>query len=127
MIPTRQTIYGTSFTYQKGNCLQCCIASILNLPLNKVPHFVQLYNNNWGLKMIEFCKLNGFVVTGTYIPSYTKNHNIVVGRYYKDLRCYVHCVIGYGKNQIFDPQIGYLKRNVLTDIKYYINFYKKEN
>ncbi|NMC52511.1 MAG: hypothetical protein GYA48_02615 [Chloroflexi bacterium] len=42
MKPVLQTI----FAPPNGNCLQACIASILELPLEEVPNFMQ-YPNQW--------------------------------------------------------------------------------
>lgn len=42
MIPVEQTIMGGDSTMPgvHGNCLQACVASIFELPLDEVPHFV---------------------------------------------------------------------------------------
>jgi len=43
MIPIDQTILSSDFT-TIGNCFQACIASILELPLESVPHFCAAEN-----------------------------------------------------------------------------------
>lgn len=41
MTPVRQTIIGNvGQKTMPGNCLQACVASVLDLPLEAVPHFV---------------------------------------------------------------------------------------
>lgn len=32
---------------EPGNCFQACVGSILELPLEDVPHFVRLYGRSW--------------------------------------------------------------------------------
>lgn len=43
MIPVDQTIMHDPEAGAIGNCMQAALASILELPLERVPHFVQLY------------------------------------------------------------------------------------
>ncbi len=56
MKPVHQTIFGDS-----GNCLVACIASILELPLEKIPHWknpdVWYEQVNHGLKQYGVCLL----------------------------------------------------------------------
>ncbi len=32
---------------EEGDCFRCCIAAIMNLPAEEVPHFTQLYDDDW--------------------------------------------------------------------------------
>ncbi|HYX72428.1 MAG TPA: hypothetical protein VE732_06640 [Nitrososphaera sp.] len=47
MIPVEQTL----FTYPDGNCFAACVASILELPLEAVPHF---QDDDWYEKWQEW-------------------------------------------------------------------------
>lgn len=51
MVPIDQTIFSTPEQKLKGNCLQACLASIFELPLEKVPHFAEMghvwYEEMW--------------------------------------------------------------------------------
>jgi len=55
MIPLDQTIYGDGENGRSvGNCWQACIASMLDLPLDKVPHFALESGENWYPDTREF-------------------------------------------------------------------------
>lgn len=43
MIPVNQTI----FTVPDGNCLQAALASVFERPLEEVPHFANIENDDW--------------------------------------------------------------------------------
>ena len=54
MIPTKQTkLYSGPGTC--GNCLTACISSLLEIPINKIPNFVELYSN-WQGALNDFLK-----------------------------------------------------------------------
>ena len=40
-------IWQTQFGDGNGNCFQACVASILELTLNEVPHFCRDYGKDW--------------------------------------------------------------------------------
>lgn len=46
-----------------GDCVRACVASILDLPIEEVPHFVQLHDQEWQLAMIDWCEERGIVAT----------------------------------------------------------------
>lgn len=41
-----------------GNCLQAAVASLLELPLDEVPHFVEY--DDWLERLAEFCTAHGY-------------------------------------------------------------------
>jgi len=41
VIPVDQTHFGVGIDGVPGNCYQACLASVLELPINEVPHFVE--------------------------------------------------------------------------------------
>ncbi len=43
-----------------GNCVQCCVATILNLPLDKVPDFVNESGSDWVLALLDWLEAKGF-------------------------------------------------------------------
>lgn len=50
-------VYQTIFTVPGGNCFQDSVASIFELPLEKVPHFCGLYDDDhWWGEFSEYCK-----------------------------------------------------------------------
>lgn len=52
MIPIDQTIMRGTEGPVRGNCLQACVASVLELPLDDVPHFAM--SPDWLLDMDRF-------------------------------------------------------------------------
>jgi len=48
---------------RQGNCLQAAVATILGLPLDDVPHFVEL--DNWSQALADFAHLNGYATIWT--------------------------------------------------------------
>ncbi len=62
MILVQQTIMHDPENGQYGNCMQACVASLLELPLDAVPHFLDGdadgINPRWWDRFVEF--LDGF-------------------------------------------------------------------
>lgn len=59
---------------QRGNCLQAVLASLLDLPLESVPHFVQDHVDhngdqdgewNWWTRMIRWLRTRGYTIEFT--------------------------------------------------------------
>lgn len=48
MTPVTQTILDTGDPTRQGNCLQAAVASMLDLPIDVVPHFVQQHEDGEG-------------------------------------------------------------------------------
>ena len=51
----------------KGNCLQACIASLFELPLESVPHFVTYPDDEWVNVFLDFIYAQGYIYEG-YAP-----------------------------------------------------------
>jgi hypothetical protein len=47
-----------------GNCFQCCVAMILDLPLKDVPHFVRDYPDTWYEETVKFASSHGYAMVG---------------------------------------------------------------
>jgi hypothetical protein len=60
MTPVYQTIFNSGKEKDElpGNCLQASVASLLDLPLDEVPHF--LTHEDWFGKLREFLKEQGY-------------------------------------------------------------------
>lgn len=61
MKPVDQTILHNDPYGRIGNCLQACVASITEQPLDQVPHFAE--SDTWELDMLEWLTLHGYQVT----------------------------------------------------------------
>uniref|UniRef100_A0A6M3L7U6 Uncharacterized protein n=1 Tax=viral metagenome TaxID=1070528 RepID=A0A6M3L7U6_9ZZZZ len=57
MIPIQQTICN----FQTGNCMQACVASIFELPLEKVPNFMMGGTDHYGTHLQKWCDQFGIV------------------------------------------------------------------
>lgn len=69
-------IYQTEINDKTGNCMQAAIASLLDLPLEKVPHFKKA--NDWFQAMYDFLRENGYDFKGTlYNYEYTPLRGMV--------------------------------------------------
>lgn len=54
---TQSILHGDA-SGRPGNCLQAAVASLLELPLDDVPHFVEY--EDWLERLAEFCTAHGF-------------------------------------------------------------------
>ena len=54
-------VFQTNTSKNQGNCLQAVYASLLDLPLNKVPNFIE-YNNDWELILRNFLDGYGYEI-----------------------------------------------------------------
>ncbi|MDX3245848.1 hypothetical protein [Streptomyces sp. ME18-1-4] len=58
MKPVTQTILHGDPSGRPGNCLQAAVASLLNLPLDEVPHFIE--HDDWEERLAAFCTARGY-------------------------------------------------------------------
>jgi hypothetical protein len=70
MIPQNQTTFGTKrWPFEPGNCLSACVASILELPVEAVPHFIEKsdpYEGIWAERLDDW--LAGFGLRALVLP-----------------------------------------------------------
>lgn len=66
MIPVTQTILYQTDSVVLGNCLQAAVASIYELPIDAVPHFVQF--EKWGKALDLYVAGRGFGLTKLSAP-----------------------------------------------------------
>lgn len=69
MTPQRQTIFTDDKIGQVGNCFSACLASLLDLSIDQVPHFAS-HGENWFIVFYHFIKDTEFEFNGTWhIPN----------------------------------------------------------
>lgn len=96
-------IYQTKFMPPKGNCLQACLASIFELPLEEVPEFD--FEEGWYEQFVEWC-LTEFGLQPIDISADSK--------YFKPMGWHMingksprgdwnHAVVAYGGEILHDP------------------------
>jgi hypothetical protein len=56
-------VYQTIDGREKGNCLVACVASLLEIEINEIPHFITF--DDWLGKLSEFMQLKGFRSIGS--------------------------------------------------------------
>lgn len=102
MIPVYQTIFGAP----DGNCFQACIASVLELPLDDVPHFCKGDNPHWMRDTLDFLRPVGLSLLTVHLPEGLDAEDL------PDAWCVLsgpgprghrHSVVGRGGMMVHDP------------------------
>jgi hypothetical protein len=86
MIPVKQTIFKTETT--KGNCLTACVASIFDLPIEKVPYFAE-FEDDWQIELINFVEKLGYYFAGTSSPGQKGLKQLNDPKYNKGVNGYI--------------------------------------
>jgi hypothetical protein len=91
---------------QKGNCFQAAVASIMDLPLDEVPNFIEYSDDEWFEKFIGFLDTRGYEYAWHYVNDgrEIKGYSIGSGispRATKDCRI-THAVICLDGEMVFD-------------------------
>ena len=95
----------TICNFDQGNCMQACVASIFELPLDKVPNFMFKGPDSYYKKLDDWCEKSGLICLDVNIKhlSVIKDcYVIVYGESPRD-RNYNHAVIYYNGKMIHDP------------------------
>lgn len=78
MIPIYQTVIDTEI----GNCFQAAVASLLELPLDEVPHFI--VEPGWPLNFHHFLEERGLEHSGSAFSGHPVYQNIILGRPFEE-------------------------------------------
>lgn len=92
-----------------GNCMPAAIATLLDLPLDDVPHFAE--HDDWDVRFDAWCKERGLIWSSlnvTQVPDWAPC--LLVG---KSPRGIAHVVVGRGLSTVWDPHPS---RDGLTSI-----------
>jgi hypothetical protein len=102
MTPVSQDKFEKTFKHGGGNCLQACVASWLDLPLEAVPHFMIFGNLYWEAFILYF-RSQGYEVLGWVegVPPNDGNYYIVSAEV--GSRDYNHAVIARNGKVVHDP------------------------
>ena len=86
---------------KNGDCLKCCVASLLELPYEKVPNFVE--ELDWNYAMQKFLKT--YNMYPLYLqrtdPLYQKVNYIATGKSFRG--DFHHAIIMNGNDMVHDP------------------------
>lgn len=108
MTPITQTIIDKS----KGNCFSAALASILDLPLESIPYFRIMDQDNWISALFSFLDLKGYEYRGSKYGTDVLKYDLGVNGYYivnGRSRTYVddptakHSVVFYKGAMVHDP------------------------
>jgi hypothetical protein len=109
MTPQKQTIFNNFDKGIYGNCIQACVASLMDMRINNVPHFVT-YGDDMIDVLKEFCNANGYRFSGLlYKPNEMELNDFKgVDGYYivggkSPRNKYGHAVIYKNGKPFFDP------------------------
>ncbi len=105
MIEIHQTIFGKPH----GNCFQACVASVLEIPLDDVPHFCGGANPEWFAQARDFVAARSeltllLVQAGPeWLPTVAamECYSIVGGR--SPRGDFLHSVVYFGDHLVHDP------------------------
>lgn len=112
MTPLDQTIYGNGEDGGLlGNCWQACVASMLDVPLDQVPHFVQDSGENWYNDTRKFVVEHSGMDFGCFVPGFphhTEPGNYVIGSGPSPRGDFLHAVIldGITGELVHDPHFS---------------------
>ena len=102
MTPVDQTTFAA-----EGNCFSACVASILDLPIERVPWFMGPVENGkgWWDRFCAWCDANGVRTTyngdPTNVPA---GYAIMTGRSPRSSR--YHAVVALDGAMVHDPHVG---------------------
>jgi hypothetical protein len=119
MTPVKQNLFGK----HTGNCLQAALATVLDLPLWKVPHFSNWSVSNWWFQLDSWVneELDKHLVCSECPDQ--RQWCVAVGR--SPRGPYPHAVVAYGQSLYFDPHPS--NGMLVGDPEYYIVIEDKEN
>lgn len=100
MKPVKQDIFVNDPQGRPGNCLQACIASILELKLEEVPHFVTLPDDEWFAFLCNWLYDQGYEVEDFDSVWETDDFMLVVG---PSPRSVSHAVVYKNGELVHDP------------------------
>lgn len=115
MIPVTQTLlHDPENTRVMGNCLQAAVASVLELPLEAVPHFSQFLW--WPQAMQLWCAGRDLVMRGERTNVIPDRLCIVGGR---SARGVAHTVVGEHGRIVWDPHPSRDGLVTITDVTWF--------
>ena len=112
MKPVDQDIFHNDPQGRVWNCLQACIASMLELELNEVPHFAAMPDSTWFDEMCKWIESKGFALYDVDGLDAGDDYVFAIG---KSPRGVSHVVIYKNGEMVHDPHFS---RAGITDVKW---------
>lgn len=111
MIPIKQNIIVGNPEGRKGNCMQAGIASLLELSLEEVPHFIE--QENWWEFTKNWLLQKGYILRERSRKEQVIGYSLAIGLSPRNI---YHCVVALDGNIVFDV---HPTNAGLLDIDYY--------
>lgn len=103
MIPVDQTQLHDEMSFKCGDCYRACVASVLEIPIEEVPHFAELHGDNMFEEADKWFSQRGIYSLRFFIKNYDEDRVYIWGRG-------AHCIVSgqspRGKN-IHHAIVGY--------------------
>lgn len=110
MNPVNQTYLTSEDGSTRGNCMSACLASMLELDINKVPHFAAMHEDEWSDAFHQFlyengCRFMGTIFTEEEVKDYKgiDGYVMVAGKSPRTFAKNGHAVIYKDGKFFFDP------------------------
>lgn len=128
MKPVDQTIFSNPEGTSKGNCMTACVASLLELPIEEVPYFIGLPEDEWFSVFQNFLKQHGYQFSGMFffteglgwkellqLSPGVNGYFMCSGASWRDYVTAGHAVIYKDGEMIHDPHFSRMGIKVLED------------
>ncbi len=79
MKPVDQTILHDEMAFRSGDCYRACVASILEIPVEEVPHFAELYQDNMYNEAEKWFASRGVYSIRLFIKDFSQNRIFLWG------------------------------------------------
>jgi len=110
MKPVMQTMFGGPGSKDEGNCFPACLASLLEIPLEDVPHFHKKYDDDDAhIHIVKWLLSHGRIYVAFDAEMFDKHCGPIMdtGSYYiaggDGGRGFNHCAIYQRRKLIHDP------------------------
>ncbi len=112
-----QTTFGTDWEADDcGNCLQACLATVLGLPLEDVPHFVHLYGDEWLQEMQKWLRPRGLGVMRAEEGTKPEGFQLMNGQ--SPRGDFGHVIVSQDGQHYHDPHPS--REGVVGEVYYYV-------
>lgn len=111
MFEVTQTILMGDGSGREGNCLQAVVASLLDLPLDKVPHFLE--SPDWWVALVTFMRTQGLNIYRLPASAPAPQFGVAIG---PSSRGVTHA-IAYCDGADWDPHPS---RDGLVDVDFFV-------
>lgn len=99
----------------KGNCMQACLASVFELPLDQVPSFEMMERTEWRAAFDVWLNEQGYSLVQQLAEPDIAEYYLIIG---DAPRGFLHCVVGKDGEMVHDPHPS--QDGLLNHKKYWV-------